>query len=180
MRLYAERCGDCSPRGPCRNHLECRAHRDAAIAAEIGVGWARFVWLELDVRRPWPTFDGRCAAIARRLVGWLAATEARRDELARICSWRAAISWSALIERVRDRPYREADGEGLLYQLPGQRLWIQFRPRRRSGEREESVVALADAALAQVRLRARRFRAAQGLHAHDEPREERPRITRRR
>jgi len=134
-RTQTERCGDCSPRGPCANYLACRTHRDAAIAADIGVGWARFVWREVDVRQPWPAYRGRCAAIAERLVAWLAETEARRGELARICSWRAAISWSTLLERIRDRPYREPDGEGLLYQLPGQ---LQFRPRRRRGERRSA------------------------------------------
>ena len=154
-------------------HLE----RVVAQNAELAV-----VWREVDIRQPWPTYGGRCAAIAERLVAWLAETEARRGELARICSWRAAISWSSLLERIRDRPYREPDGEGLLYQLPGQLVWIQFRPRRRRGEREERVVELADAALAQVRLRARRYRGAQGLHGlhEDERQDQRPQPMRRR
>jgi hypothetical protein len=172
MRRYEERCGECSPRGPCRNHIEVRTHRDAAIAADIGVGWARFVHREVDIRKPWPPYGGRCAAIALRLVGWLTQTEERRDQLARICCWRAGISWDPLLERARDLPYREPDREGRVYQLqlPGgvQPVWIQFRPRRRAGERKGSLVELTDAALAQLRQRAGRYRFAQGLHADDD------------
>jgi hypothetical protein len=43
-----------------------------------------FVWGQVSIRRPWPTFDGRCAAIATRLVAWLAAADDRRDELGQI------------------------------------------------------------------------------------------------
>jgi hypothetical protein len=37
--------------------------------------------------KPWPSYSGRAAAIALRLVEGLAG-EPRRDELARICHWR--------------------------------------------------------------------------------------------
>lgn len=151
----------------CTWHAECHAHRDARIAADIGVGWARFVWLALDVRRPWPSCNGRCAAIATRLVSWLVKQDeqARRRQLAEICSWRASITWEALQAGVRDRPFRAASNQGIEYALPGlDHVVIRFRPRARSVE-----VPLVSAGLATMRERAGRFRAAQGLY--DEERE---------
>src|ERR1051325_11418607 len=67
----------------CANHLACATQRDAALASEIGAAWAVFVHSQLDIRRPWPAFEGRGAAIALRLVEGLA-TEPRRSELARL------------------------------------------------------------------------------------------------
>ncbi|MGH9884652.1 MAG: hypothetical protein ACREBE_03940 [bacterium] len=129
MRRQLERCGDCAPGRQCANHLACAAERDAALAAEIGVAWAIFVRGQLDVRRPWPPFTGRAAAIAPRLVAGLA-PEPRRRELARICHWRAGLRWESLERpRLRDRPYEAPDGSGVLFQLPGA-LRIQFRTRR--------------------------------------------------
>jgi hypothetical protein len=129
MRRAVERCGDCAPGKQCSYHLACATQRDAALAAEIGAAWAVFVRGQLDVRRPWPPFSGRAAAIALRLVEGLAA-EPRRGELARICHWRAGLRWESLeLPRIRDRPYEAPGGEGVLAQLPGA-LRIQFRPRR--------------------------------------------------
>jgi hypothetical protein len=129
VRRQVERCGDCAPGRQCPNHLACATQRDAALAAEIGAAWAVFVRGQLDVRRPWPPFAGRAAMIALRLVEGLAA-EPRRDELARICHWRAGLRWESLeLPRIRDRPYEAPGSGGVLYQLPGA-LRIQFRPRR--------------------------------------------------
>jgi hypothetical protein len=129
VRRQLERCGDCAPGRQCANHLACATQRDAALAAEIGAAWAVFVRGQLDIRRPWPPFSGRAAAIALRLVEGLAA-EPRHGELARICHWRAGLRWEALeLPRIRDRPYETPDGGGVLYQLPGA-LRIQFRTRR--------------------------------------------------
>jgi hypothetical protein len=128
-RRQLERCGDYTPGQQCANHLACATQRDSALAAEIGAAWAVFVRGQLDVRRPWPPFAGRAAAIALRLVEGLAA-EPRRGELAWICHWRAGLRWESLeLPRIRDRPYEAPDGGGVLVQLPGA-LRIQFRTRR--------------------------------------------------
>lgn len=125
-----ERCGDCAPGKQCPNHLACATQHDAALAAEIGAAWAVFVRRQIDIRRPWPPFAGRAAAIALRLVEGLGGSEQRRSELARIAHWRAGLKWEALeLPRIRDRPYEAPDGEGVLVQLAGA-LRIQFRTRR--------------------------------------------------
>lgn len=118
----------------CTYHSACATEHDAALAAEIGVAWALFVRRQVDVRKPWPAFEGRAAAIAMRLVAGLA-SEPRRTELARICHWRAGLRWEALeLPRIRDRPYEPGDGQGDLVELPGGALSIRFRTkRRRSG-----------------------------------------------
>jgi hypothetical protein len=91
--------------------------------------WAVFVRGQVDVRKPWPPFSGRAAAIALRLVTGLAA-EPRSSDLARICHWRAGLKWEALeLPRIHDRPYEAGDGGGVVYQLPGA-LQIRFRTRR--------------------------------------------------
>jgi hypothetical protein len=162
---HVERCRDCTPGTMCRWHLECQAHRDARIAADIGVGWARFVWLAIDVRRPWPACHGRCAAIATRLVSWLVKDneQERGRQLAEICCWRASITWEALQAGSRDRPFRPPSDGGIEYALPGRdHVVIRFRPRRRA-----TVVPLARSALATMRERAGRFRVAQGLHGDE-------------
>ena len=84
MRRASECCGDCAPGQLCPGHLACATHPDAALAAEIGIGWAVFVRHQVDVRQPWPPFRGRTADIAIRLAGGLAISEPRRSELARI------------------------------------------------------------------------------------------------
>jgi hypothetical protein len=129
VRRKLERCGDCTPAGRCANHQACATQRDAALASEIGEAWALFVCGQVDVRKPWPPFSGRAAAIALRLVAGLAA-EPRRSELAKICHWRAGLKWEALeLPRIRDRPYEARDGGGVVHQLPG--ALIRFRTRRR-------------------------------------------------
>ena len=133
VRQYAERCYDCSARGPCAHHAECASKWDASVAADIGIGWASFVWREMDIRRPWPAYEGRCAAVAVRLVAWLATSDERRLELGRICSWRAGITWEALAARLRDQPYRQPDCGGRLYALPRyEHVIVRFRPRASS------------------------------------------------
>lgn len=88
-----------------------------------------FVRGQLDIRRPWPPFAGRVAAIALRLVQGLA-NEPRRGELARICHWRAGLRWESLeLLRIRDQPFEAPNGSGVMYQLPGA-LRVQFRTRR--------------------------------------------------
>jgi hypothetical protein len=137
MRRAVERCGDCAPGKQCSYHLACATQRDAALASEIGAAWAVFVRGQLDVRRPWPPFSGRAAAIALRLVEGLAA-EPRRGELARICHWRAGLRWESLeLPRIRDRPYEAPGGGGVLVALPGA-LRIQFRTRRADRPRAPS------------------------------------------
>jgi hypothetical protein len=79
---------------------------------------------------PWPPFAGRAAEIASRLVAALAG-EPRRTELARVCHWRAGLRWESLeLPRIRDRPYEEPTGEGVIYRLPGGALCVHFRTRR--------------------------------------------------
>ncbi len=130
MRRAMERCGDCRPGVQCANHQACATHHDAALAAEIGAAWAVFVRRQLDVRKPWPAYEGRAAAIALRLVEKLA-PEPRRSELARICHWRAGLRWEALeLTRIRDRPYEPGEGGGEIVTLPGIALSIQFRTKR--------------------------------------------------
>jgi hypothetical protein len=121
MARNVERCTDCGPRGRCRRHQACLDHRDAWLAAELGCAWADRVWRQVDLRRPWPTFDGPCAAIATRLVAWLTkdVALARRRELAEICSWRAGIRWEALQAGSRDRPYRTPSARTHDHALPG-------------------------------------------------------------
>jgi hypothetical protein len=168
-----ERCGDCTAAKRCRWHAECVAHLDARTASDIGVGWARFVWHAIDIRRPWPACTGRCADIATRLVAWLSDDDARRKQLAEVCSWRAGLQWEALQAGSRDRPYREPSGEGTAYALPGrEHVVIRFRPR--------AAIVLARAALEHRQRRAAQFRAAHGLV--DEPDGERaqPGVRRRR
>jgi hypothetical protein len=135
VRRGDERCGDCAPGRQCPNHLACASQREAALAAEIGVGWALFVRRQVDVRKPWPPFSGRAAAIAMRLVGCLASTEQRRNELAQIAHWRAGLKWESLeLPRIRDRPYEAPDGKGTIYPLPGAgALCVHFRTRRAAG-----------------------------------------------
>ena len=79
VRRQLERCGDCAPGQQCANHLACATQRDAALAAEIGAAWAVFVRGQLDIRRPWPPFERRVAAIALRLVEGLAASASGYD-----------------------------------------------------------------------------------------------------
>jgi hypothetical protein len=130
MRRQGERCGDCSPAQQCANHAACATQRDARLAAEIGAGWAVFVRGQVALRQPWPDFQGRCAAIALRLVEGLADNENRCLELARICWWCAGLRWEALeVGRSRDRPYETPDGRGQIYPLRGA-LWVHFRTRR--------------------------------------------------
>jgi len=161
---YVERCRDCSLSTICRWHVECRAHLDAQIAADIGVGWARFVWFAVDIRRPWPSCDGRCGAIASRLVAWLVKDDkARREQLAEICCWRASMTWEALQAGSRDRPFRMPSDRGIEYALPGrEHVRIRFRPRDPA-----AVASLARAGLATIGERAARFRAAQGFHGDE-------------
>jgi hypothetical protein len=83
VRRKLERCGDCTPAARCANHQACATQRDAALAAEIGEAWAVFVRGQVDVRKPWPPFSGRAAAIASRLVTGLA-DEPCRSQLALI------------------------------------------------------------------------------------------------
>jgi hypothetical protein len=65
-----------------------------------------FVRRQIDIRRPWPPFAGRAAAIALRLVEGIGGSEQRRSDLARIAHWRAGLKWEALeLARIRDRPY---------------------------------------------------------------------------
>jgi hypothetical protein len=129
VRRRLERCGDCKPGEQCAHHQACATQPDAALASEIGAAWAVFVRRQVDVRKPWPPFAGRAAAIALRLVSGLAA-EPRRGELARICHWRAGLKWEALeLPRIRDRPYESRDGGGIVHQLPGA-LRVEFRTRR--------------------------------------------------
>jgi hypothetical protein len=133
MQRAQERCGDCAPGHQCPGHLACATQPDAALAAEIGVGWATFVRQQVDVRKPWPPFSGRAAEIAIRLVGGIARRDPRRGELARICHWRAGLRWESIeLPRIRDRPYAEPTGGGVLYPLPGGVLCVHFRTRRTS------------------------------------------------
>jgi hypothetical protein len=133
-----ELCDDCSlvrkttPGQLCRNHLACTRDPVARTAADVGIGWAIFVRGQVDARRAWPDFEGRCAAIARRLVGWLADDGKRREELAQICWWRAGIRWEFIVTKGRDRPWETPSGKGVLYPIPGyDGLCVQFRPRTR-------------------------------------------------
>jgi len=126
-----ERCTECAPGWPCPEHQACATQPDAAIASEIGAAWARFVRAQVDVRLPWPPFAGRAGEIAFRLVGGIEATDRRRNELARICHWRAGLVWESL-ERptVRDRPYEAPAGGRAVFRLPGGALTVHFRTRR--------------------------------------------------
>lgn len=134
MVRNVERCTDCGPRGRCRRHQACLDHRDAWLAAELGCAWAGRVWRRVDVRRPWPTFDGPCAAIATRLVAWLTkdVALARRRELAEICSWRAGIRWEALQGGGRDLPYRAPSQRAFEHAMPGHEH-VVIRARGASG-----------------------------------------------
>jgi hypothetical protein len=141
VRRKLERCGECTPAARCANHQTCASQRDAALAAEIGAAWAMFVRGQVDVRRPWPSFRGRVAAIALRLVTELA-VEPRRSELARICHWRAGLKWEALERpRIRDRPYENPDGASVICKLPGA-LRIQSRTRRQTTSAPERFDAI--------------------------------------
>jgi len=133
VRRAVERCGDCSHARQCDNHRACVTQPDAALASAIGAAWAVFVRGQVDVRKPWPPYEGRAEAIALRLVAGLAA-EPRRSELARICYWRAGLRWEALeLPRIRDRPYEAGSGGGEVVELPGSALSIRFRTLRRGG-----------------------------------------------
>jgi hypothetical protein len=131
VRRSVERCGDCAPGRLCPGHFACASQSDAALAAEIGVGWATFVRSQIDIRRPWPPYAGRAAEIAARLVVGLTPIAARRGELARLCHWRAGLRWESLeLPRIRDRPYEPPAGGGAIYPLSGGALCVHFRTRR--------------------------------------------------
>jgi hypothetical protein len=152
VRRRVERCGDCSHGAQCANHRACATQRDAALASEIGAAWAVFVRGQLDIRKPWPPFVDRAAAIAQRLVEGLAA-EPRRSELAQICHWRAGLKWEAL-ERpgLRDRPYERGNGKGVLVELPGTALSIRFRTRRAQGRAPAERFSGGDVPWSRVRV----------------------------
>jgi hypothetical protein len=157
MARSVERCRDCTPGTRCRWHLECSAQIDAQIAADIGRVWAGWVWDSIDIRRPWPNYDGRCSEIAARLASWLTRDEARRELLGEVCCWQASITWEALQAGMRDKPFRATPNPSNERPLPGrEHIVLRFRPRKR-------VVPLARTALTSMGERAGRFRAAQGL-----------------
>jgi hypothetical protein len=132
MRRAIERCGECAPGKQCPYHFACANQSDAALASQIGAAWARFVRGQIDIRRPWPPFGERCAAIALRLVEALATTSDRRAELARIAHWRAGLVWESLqLPRLRDRPYEPPGGSGTIVELSAA-LRIHFRTRLRT------------------------------------------------
>lgn len=152
MARNVERCTSCAPGGLCRRHQACLDHRDAWLAAELGCAWATRVWHGLDVRRPWPLFEGRCAETATRLVAWLTkdVALARRRELAELCSWRAGIRWEALQSGSRDRPYRASSTQGLEYGVRGhEHVVIRFRASARAEGRAASQLH-ADAVQAEL------------------------------
>jgi hypothetical protein len=83
MSRRIERCGDCSPQRQCTNHVACATHRDASIAAEIGVGWAEFVRGQVSIRRAVAGFFRtlrRHRAPPRRVVGRWRRTPSRACE----------------------------------------------------------------------------------------------------
>jgi hypothetical protein len=146
----------------CRWHQECSTQSDAEIAADIGRVWARWVWGALDIRQPWPSYSGRCADIALRLASWLARSDARRQLLGEVCCWQASMTWEALQAGMRDKPFRATLNQSNECALPGrEHIVIRFRPRKRA-------IPLAQTALKSGSERARRFRAAQGLHSEVE------------
>jgi hypothetical protein len=116
------------------------------LAAQIGAASATFVRRQIDIRRPWPPLAGRAAEIAFRLVGGLGIVDPRRGELARICHWRAGLTWESLeLLRIRDRPYEAPVGGGAIYPLPGGALCIHFRTRRTAASSPPRFTAAADA-----------------------------------
>lgn len=130
MRRAVERCSECSASTQCANHHACAKDGDAALAAQIGALWARWVREQVDVRQPWPAFQGRARHIALRLVEALASSADRRAELARLAHWRAGLVWESLERpRLRDRPFEARNGGGAVVELPGA-LQVHFRPRR--------------------------------------------------
>lgn len=136
------------------------------MAASIGIGWACYLWVLTDYRGGWPTFGDRGAAIARRLVSWLAQRndEGRRGELATICNWRASIRWQALQTSARARslePMRDERVDRVEYAVPGSSAVIRFRPPE-----HDRALSLAQAALGQHRVRGSRFREAQGMRSN--------------
>jgi hypothetical protein len=64
------------------------------VAACRGEHWARGVARRVSHRRPWPSYEGRCASIAREKVRDLGRDERLREELARVCATWAARWWS--------------------------------------------------------------------------------------
>lgn len=132
MRRAVERCGDCSHGRQCDHHQACATQPDAALASAIGAAWAVFVRSQIDVRQPWPAYEGRAEEIALRLVQGLA-PEPRRSELARICHWRAGLRWESLeLPRIRDRPFEQREGGSEIVELPGSALMVRFRTLRRT------------------------------------------------
>jgi hypothetical protein len=86
-------CSSCGSRAPlCDVCIEQRISWLAGAANLRGDRWAGDVATKVGTAKPWPAFDGRCAAIARHKVEDLGAGEARLEErLARLC-WEAAAA----------------------------------------------------------------------------------------
>ncbi len=128
----------------------------------IGVGWACYLWTLTDYRGAWPAFADRCATTARHLVAWLTNRddEARREQLASICSWRARMRWEALHASARAASVRRSEGrvQRVEYAVPGAPLVLLFRPPA-----HERVVSLAQAGLNRAGARASRYQHALGV-----------------
>ncbi len=81
-----------------------------------------------------------------RLVSGLAYVAPRRGELARICHWRAGLRWEFLeLPRIRDRPYQEPSGGGVIYPLSTGALCVHFRARRTLASPTAATFTAADA-----------------------------------
>jgi hypothetical protein len=85
--------GCCSRDQLCDRCLADAVAQLRGVAACRGEHWARTVADRVTRRGPWPTYEGRCARIARDKVVDLGRDMRLREELARLCAQWAARWW---------------------------------------------------------------------------------------
>jgi len=86
--------GCCARAQLCDRCLHDNLAQLRGVAACRGEFWARSVALRVSDRARWPSYDGRCAGIARSKVSDLGIDERLREALARLVVEWAARWWS--------------------------------------------------------------------------------------
>lgn len=89
----------CCDREPlCDRCLQDAQGHLQGVAACRGDHWARCVAQRVRFRTPWPSYDGRCAEIARRKVADIARDPRLREILARVVHHYAERRWTCELQ----------------------------------------------------------------------------------